>query len=113
MNIHHSRSAKRAVIASLSLGAMISAFVKPAIAQQTNPQDPSPYQENEYDSMGGSTFGNSFNPLDLIHRANLSTGRNTEEFSEESQQNLNNAADQFKRQQQERLNQQSSPANER
>ena len=63
--------------------------------------------------MGGSTFGNSFNPLDLIHRANLSTGRSTEEFSQESQQNLNNAADEFKRQQQERLNQQSSPSNER
>ena len=113
MNIHHSNF-KRAVIASLSLGAMIAvSYVKPAIAQQTNPQDPAPYQENEYDSMGSSSFGNSFNPLDLIHRANLSTDRSTEEFSEESQQNLNNAADQFKRQQQERLNQQSSPSNER
>ena len=94
------------MVVALSLGAIGSSFER-AIAQPVNPQD-STYQENEYDAMGSSSFGNSFNPLDLIHRSTLSNGPSSEEFTQDSQQNLNNAADEFKRQQQERINQSNS-----
>lgn len=111
MNIYPFSSVVKRVAMVIGFG--LVAASAPAIAQQTNPQS-SPYQENEYDAMGSSTFGNSFNPLDWVHRANLSNGPSSEEFSQESQQNLHNAADEFKRQQQERLNQlPSNPENER
>lgn len=56
----------------------------------------------------GSSFGNSFNPLDLIHRANMSNGRDAEEFNQDSSKNIKDAAAEFKRLQMQRLNNQQS-----
>lgn len=64
---------------------------------QVNPVNT--YQENERDAFTGSTFGNSFNPMDLIHNSNFRRSRNTSEFQEDTQTDLQNAADKFKRQQ--------------
>jgi hypothetical protein len=70
------------------------------------------FQSNEYDTTSGGSFGNSFNPLDLIHRANMSNGRDSQEFGQDSAENINNAAAEFKKLQLERLkNQQSGSSN--
>ena len=99
--------------ATLSIGTaltLISGWGVIASAQYQAPESDG-FQSNEKDSMfGGSSTG--FNPLDFIHRANLSNGRSLEEFSSESETNIRNSASEFKRLQQERLllQQQSSPS---
>ena len=55
-------------------------------------------QAQERDPLTGSNNG-GFNPLDLIHRANLGSLRTYEEFSAEQRTNLNSAADDFRKQQ--------------
>ena len=99
---------------SVSLGMSVSlAFISSwgtASAQYRVPENDG-FQSNEQDALfGGSSTG--INPLDLIHRANLSNGRSIEEFSSESETSIKNSASEFKRLQQERLilEQQSSPS---
>ncbi|NJL83484.1 MAG: hypothetical protein HC890_11990 [Chloroflexaceae bacterium] len=86
------------------LGAAASLLLilgEPVKAQaQFDAQDPNNvYQSNEQDSLD-SSFGNSISPFDLIHRARLGNSRGASEFNQDSQQNIRNAADEFKRQQQ-------------
>ena len=86
---------------SLSLGAafgVISSFGQSTLAQSINPQG-SQYQSNEQDPRN-STFGN-FNPLQLIHNANLGASRTAEEFNSDMEQSIKDAAAEFKRLQQE------------
>lgn len=64
------------------------------------------FQKNERSSQGSDFLGDGFNPLNLIHNANLRRSRNGADFAEDSQTNLNKAAADFKRQQQLRLQQQ-------
>ena len=94
---------------SLIVG-IISFLPQPAWTQSVNspnPNNPS-YQPNEYGSGSMGANGAGFDPFQLIHRANLSNSRNMEEFNQDSQTNIQNAAENFKRQQQEMLlNQQS------
>jgi hypothetical protein len=80
---------------------------------QVNATTNNGYQANEQDALTGGTFGNTFNPMDLIHNSNFRRGRNSSEFQEDTQTELQNAADQFKRQQQESLRNQpvTTPAN--
>ncbi|AFZ14850.1 hypothetical protein Cri9333_4045 [Crinalium epipsammum PCC 9333] len=56
------------------------------------------FKTQEQDPLTGSNNG-GFNPLDLIHRANLGALRTYEEFSAEQNTNLNSATDDFKKQQ--------------
>jgi hypothetical protein len=74
---------------------------KSAFAQLQNPQEPPAYQSSEQDPSKGSFSG--FDPASLIHNANLSRSRNGADFAEDTQENLNKAANDFKRQQQLRL----------
>lgn len=93
----------------LSLGTtfgIISSLGQSSLAQSVNPSSDSNYQNSEQNTLGGGTFGNSFNPLDIIHRANLSRSRDMGEFNQDTQNNLTSEADKFKRLQQERLLQQ-------
>ena len=63
------------------------------------------YQSNEKDP----TYGD-FNPLDLMHRAQQLNGRSAAEFYQESEVQINNSANDFKRLQQQRiLEQQQQP----
>ncbi len=62
------------------------------------------YQDNEKDPAG--EFGNIFNPMDLMHRSNLQRSRNASDFAEDTSNNLNKAAEEFKLMQQQRLQQQ-------
>lgn len=83
---------------SLTLCCFASWFylLSPALAQIDSTDNPN-YQQNEYNSMTGP---GGLNPLDLIHRVNMGTSRTSEQFQSDSQQNLDNAATDFKRQQQ-------------
>lgn len=101
-----------AIAISLSCGA-IAFLGQAAFAQQSvngmDNQERSEYQNNEQDSMNGS-FGNSFNAMDIIHRARMNRGRSMGDFEQETNTGIRNAADDFKRQQNERLqNQQQQP----
>jgi hypothetical protein len=92
---------------TLSLGftlALVSGFGQSSLAEYKTPENDG-YQSNEQDSFYGSG-GTGFNPLELIHRANLNNGRSLEEFNSDSQLHLENSASEFKRLQQERLLQQ-------
>jgi len=89
-------------ISLVSALTFVACLAQLTLAQSLNEQDN--FQSNEVDSFGGSTFGGgSLNPLDLIHRANLSNGRSVDEFNQDSSENLNDAATDFKRKQQEML----------
>ena len=63
------------------------------------------YQSNEEDPAG--EFGDIFNPMDLMHRSNLQRSRNAGDFAEDTNNNLNKAAQEFKLLQQRRLQQES------
>jgi predicted outer membrane lipoprotein len=79
-------------------------LITPELAQSQNTDDEDVYQDNEKDTMSGSLGG--INPIDLIHDANLSTGRNAEEFNTDSQIQIEDSAAEFRRLQQERMQQQ-------
>lgn len=98
------QSPKFALAITLSLGILTPlTFSNSSFAQSTNSvTNPDTYQTNER-STTGSQFGESFNPLDLIHNMNFRRSRDGSEFQEDTQNNLNNAADEFKRMQREKL----------
>jgi hypothetical protein len=102
------------IVASFSLGTALSFLCvgeSATLAQVANPNESQPFQSNEVDSLGGSTFGNSLNPFDLIHRNNMGPGRSANEFSSDMHKSLDDAAAEFRRLQQERWqNQQIEPA---
>ncbi|GFE70368.1 hypothetical protein [Chroococcus sp. FPU101] len=85
----------------LSLFVGLGFFTESSRAQ-INPNN-SGYQENEQDPTTGGTFGNDFNPMDFIHNANFRRSRNSSEFQNDTQSELQNAAEKFKRQQQESI----------
>jgi hypothetical protein len=92
------------IILSLGLACTFS-LINPSFAQSQSDENDA-YQSNEKDSMSGSLGG--LNPMDLIHNMNLSTGRNAEEFNQDSQTQIENSADEFKRLQIERMQQQNN-----
>ncbi|AFZ35396.1 hypothetical protein Sta7437_1838 [Stanieria cyanosphaera PCC 7437] len=83
---------------------LVTAIAQSSLAQSNNPANEG-YQSNEESPFLGSGNG-GFNPLELIHRANLSNGRSLNEFNQDSENNIKNSASEFKRLQQERLLQQ-------
>ena len=88
----------------LSLGiitTLIPGYTTFALAQYTVKEEPG-YQSNERDSLYGDGF-TGINPLDLIHRANLSNGRSIEEFNQESAGYIQNSASEFKLLQQKKI----------
>lgn len=72
-----------------------------------------PFVSNDVDPSKQG-LGGGFDPMSLIHNANLSRTRNGADFAEDTQRNINKAADQFKQLQQQRLmemqQQQTDPA---
>jgi hypothetical protein len=95
---------------SLTLFFLTSWFylLSPAVAQ-VNSTDTPDFQPNEYDALTGP---GGINPMDLIHRANMSTSRNQEEFQSDSQNQIDDAASEFKRQQQEHFQNQTQTQTE-
>ncbi|TRU92454.1 MAG: hypothetical protein EWV76_01820 [Microcystis novacekii Mn_MB_F_20050700_S1] len=76
-------------------------FNRPVLAQSLNPSQPD-YQKNERSSDGRDGLG-GFNPLDLIHNSNFRRSRDGAEFQEDTRNNINEAAEEFKRKQREQL----------
>ncbi len=98
---------------ALALGVIGAiAIIPTTLAQSIDLSDPTPdentFQNNEQDGNYGE-LGNIFNPLDLIHRANLGRSRNAGDFAEDTQTGLNRAAEDFKKLQQQQLQEFSQP----
>ena len=90
---------------SLGLGFFVAVGItSPASAQYVDPNDRG-YQSGEKDALYGDGL-TGINPMDLIHRSNLSGGLSQEEFSEQSQGQIQNSASDYKRLQQEKMLQQ-------
>jgi len=92
------------LLASVGIVGAIAASSKIILAQtQYQPQQPLGYEASEKDPMKSSVGG--FDPMSLIHNANLSRSRTGEDFAEDSQRNLSKAAEAFKKMQQQQLQQ--------
>lgn len=99
-------------ITKISLGVIIPLMATSAtFAQTVNTPDPANNtQSSEYDPFVGNTGGTNLNPTNLIHQYNLRRELSPEEFNTESQDSITQSAEEFRRQQQERYNNQ--PANQ-
>ena len=95
------------VLSALSIGAIVG-FGEPAQAQYTVPGEDNPFPANEQDPNNAAPAG--FDPMSLIHNANLSRSRSGAEFGEDTQRNLGDAAESFKQLQQQRLQELQQPA---
>ena len=82
--------------------AIIPGYNSVAVAQYQQNNEANSYQSNERDSLYGDGI-TGINPLDLIHRANLSNGRSYEEFNQDAAGQIQNSASEFKRLQQEKI----------
>ncbi|ACK66594.1 hypothetical protein PCC8801_2589 [Rippkaea orientalis PCC 8801] len=96
---------KKLALVALVFGT-ITGFSSVTVAQSLNRIDQDPYQKNEQNPEG--EFGNIFSPIDMMHNSNLQRSRNSSDFAEDTTNNLNKAAEEFKRIQQQRLEQDSS-----
>lgn len=109
-----SHSALLGLLASVGLivGAGQSALAQDTTTTTTtNPQplsDLSDSSRGDIFSNRGDTQGGSM--LDIIHRAIQGQGRSPEEFSQEQGENLDSAAAEYKKLQQQRLNTQTTPS---
>jgi len=82
---------------------------KPSLAQVTNSADPQEIfrRERNNDPFSSQNTDDSWGMFDLIHRAQLGTMRDPNEYANEQNQNINSAADAF-RERQRQLMQQSN-----
>ena len=81
----------------------VAGFNSSATAQSS--ADDLGYQSNEKDPIYGDAPG-GLNPMDLMHRSQQLNRRSQAEFNQESEAQINNSANDFKRLQQQRLEQQ-------
>lgn len=99
----------RLAIATLVGVAALPALLAQATLAQTAPTV-QPLEDFKPNDGGSDPFsnrsGSASSLFDLMHRVTLSNGRSIEDFSSEQQQNLNDAAAQFRQEQLKRLKQQ-------
>lgn len=95
------------IIASASLFSLLIPQLAKAQSTQINPstqvnplQDFQPQQGDPFSSRNDNPTGSLF---DLIHRAQLGSSMSAEEFNTEKNQNLNDAAAEFRKKQQQRI----------
>ena len=62
----------------------------------------SSYQNNEKDPLRDG-LGQGINPIDLLHKLTTKPGRGEEDFNNDSQKNIQTAAEKFKKQQLEKI----------
>ena len=102
------RSSRLSLMFALGIAlASVAGFNSVAVAQSS--ADDLGYQSNEKDPTYGDAPG-GLNPMDLMHRAQQLNGRSAAEFYQESEVQINNSANDFKRLQQQRLEQQQPTA---
>lgn len=88
-------------LASMSLFSLLIPQLAKAQSTDVNPlQDFQPQQGDPFSSRNDNPTGSLF---DLIHRAQLGNSRSAEEFNTEKNQSLNDAAAQFRKKQQQRI----------
>jgi hypothetical protein len=95
-------------VLTLGLGfafTLASGLNRATLAQYKTPENDG-YQSNEQDALLGGNSSSGFNPLELMHRINQMNRRGMDEFNHDSQMNIQNSAEEFKRLQQERFRQQ-------
>ncbi|NEO86117.1 MAG: hypothetical protein F6J87_17955 [Spirulina sp. SIO3F2] len=78
---------------AIVLGMPLLFNAAPALANE-------PFPTNEQDPVFG---GQDFDPIDIIHDANLGRGQTADEFREQTNENLDEASQDFRQQQRERL----------
>ena len=83
----------------ITLG-FINVFDISVNAQNANFNEQEPFQQNEQNPLYG---GSNFNPMDLIHNANFFNSRSGADFAEDTNKNIDSAADDFKKQQLQKL----------
>ena len=89
------------VVASLSFSALLIPQGVKAQSTDVNPlQDFQPQEGDPFSSRNDNPTSSLF---DLIHRAQLGNSRSLEEFSTEKNQSLNDAAAEFRKKQQQRI----------
>ena len=101
------RSSRLSLVFGLGAAlATVAGFNSLAVAQSS--ADDLGYQSNEKDPTYGDAPG-GLNPMDLMHRAQQLGGRSAAEFYQESEVQLNDSANDFKRLQQQRILEQQQP----
>ena len=88
-------------LASMSLFSLLIPQLAKAQSTDVNPlQDFQPQQGDPFSSRNDNPTGSLF---DLIHRAQLGNSRSAEEFNTDKNQSLNDAAMEFRKKQQQRI----------
>ncbi|PHV63965.1 hypothetical protein [Cyanobacterium aponinum] len=78
----------------------LASFFAPANAQSNNINGKNePFQSNERNPF----YGDGINPLDIIHNANFFNSRSGSDFAEDTENNINSEAENFKQLQQKRI----------
>jgi hypothetical protein len=96
------------LLSTAAIAGILSSVTPDAIAQTSDVVTPGSvnntgtFQNNEIGAFDGLEQG-SFHPLDLFHMMNMGGRRSLGEFRQEQNNNLNNAAQEFRRQQLELL----------
>ena len=67
---------------------LMSIYSQPVNAQSVNSKELDVFQSNEVDPLYGTS---GFNPMDLIHNANLFNGRTGADFAEDTNKQLDTA----------------------
>jgi hypothetical protein len=95
--------ARIALGVGVSTVAIASMMLPQAASAQSAPGNiqsfPDASRQNERDSFGGNLGGGDFNIFQMIHQSQLGGMRDMSEYSQQQNRNLNNAAEEFKRQQ--------------
>lgn len=86
---------------ALGLGLTVALGVTTSVGAQANDPDEG-FQSGDRDALYGDGI-TGVNPIDLIHKANLSGGLSAEEFREQSQGQIQDSAAEYRRLQQERI----------
>lgn len=91
---------KKYTLISLVISSSLFLFITPRIEAQTNNSTgDNPFQNNEQNSL----YGNSFNPMDLMHNANRLNRLNSADFVNNSDRKIDQEAQNFRQQQQQRM----------
>jgi hypothetical protein len=92
---------KNLLIITASFG-LILISARANYAQPVNLDQPDPFQSNEKNPL----YGDGIDPMKLIHNSNLLNGRSSADFMGDTEENLDKAAMEFKKQQLLRIQQQ-------
>jgi hypothetical protein len=102
-------------VSAVAIGITSAVLPQPTLAQSVREQPLGEFTnpQNERDSLSGNIGGSNISIFDLMHRAQQGNVRDVNDFMTEKRQDLDNAAEVFRRTQLEQLGnqQQVSPAN--